>query len=92
MGILALCAGTPIVALSYLPKTDGVLERFGIADLILPAGNFDGPELARLIDRASDEAGLVGFVEGQLARLRSSAGRAIELTLAIARSREPVSS
>jgi polysaccharide pyruvyl transferase WcaK-like protein len=90
-GILALCAGTPIVALSYLPKTDGVLARLGLERWVLPAAGLDAPRLTSTLAEALAAAGsLRADVAERLPAVRESARRAVELTLDVpARSRLP---
>ena len=53
-GILALCAGTPILGLSYLPKTAGVLARLGWETLVLPAAGLESAALSTAIRGALD--------------------------------------
>jgi colanic acid/amylovoran biosynthesis protein len=81
-GILALCAGTPIVALSYLPKTDGVLARVGMGRWVLPAAGLEAAALASTLSAALAETeSLRRDIQGRLPALRASARRAVELTL-----------
>ncbi len=85
-GILALCAGTPIVALSYLPKTDGVLARLGMDRWVLPAAGLRADRLASMLFEALAESGaLRDEIQARLPSLRGSAVRAVDLTLEVAR-------
>jgi colanic acid/amylovoran biosynthesis protein len=87
-GILALCAGTPIIGLSYLPKTDGVLARLGLERWVLQARDLDGDRLAAVLaDALGREGELREHVGGRLPAVRESARRAIDLTLETAVSR-----
>jgi polysaccharide pyruvyl transferase WcaK-like protein len=84
-GILALCAGTPIVALSYLPKTDGVLERLGMANLVQPAAGLDPRALAATVRDALEKRDeLRALVAERIGEARRSAERAADLSLAVA--------
>jgi colanic acid/amylovoran biosynthesis protein len=84
--ILAMCACTPVVALSYLPKTDGVLARVGMPDLVLPAGDLNSTQLAGTVRRAlEDNDELRARVAQRLPQLRASAERAVDLALDVAR-------
>ncbi len=81
-GILALCAGTPIVALSYLPKTDGVLARLGMDRWVLPAAGIDAARLASTLTAALAESdSLRSAIHGRLPEVRVSARHAVDLTL-----------
>jgi colanic acid/amylovoran biosynthesis protein len=81
-GILALCSGTPIIALSYLPKTDGVLARLGMESWVLPAAELDPGALAATLSRAlAQEHELREQVRRRLPELRDGALRAIDLTM-----------
>jgi colanic acid/amylovoran biosynthesis protein len=85
-GILALCAGTPIVALSYLPKTDGVLARLGMGAWVLPAAGLRADRLASTLSAAlADTGALRGEIQARLPSLRASATRAVDLTLEVAK-------
>jgi colanic acid/amylovoran biosynthesis protein len=85
-GILALCAGTPILALSYLPKTDGVLARLGWGDLVLPARGLEADALARaLADALARKDDLRRELADRLPAIRRSAEDAADLTVAAAR-------
>jgi colanic acid/amylovoran biosynthesis protein len=85
-GILALCAGTPIVALSYLPKTDGVLARLGLDRWVLPAAGLRADPLAATLRAAlADTAALRHEIQARLPELRASATRAVDLTLEVAK-------
>jgi colanic acid/amylovoran biosynthesis protein len=84
-GILALCAGTPIVALSYLPKTDGVVARLGWGELVLPARGLDADALARTLASAlARKDDLRRELSERLPAIRRSAEAAADLTLAAA--------
>jgi len=84
-GILALCAGTPVIALGYLPKTDGVFARLGRSDLVLEAAGLEPAALAALVRRAlAEEEGIVEHVRARLVEMRASAERAADLALAAA--------
>lgn len=85
-GILALCAGTPILALSYLPKTDGVLARLGWTELVQQAAGLDADALAAGIHTALDRHdALAADLQARLPVLRRSAESAADLTLEAAR-------
>jgi colanic acid/amylovoran biosynthesis protein len=85
-GILALCAGTPIVALSYLPKTDGVLARLGMDRWVLPAAGLRADRLASKLSEALAESGaLREQIQARLPSLRGNAVRAVDLTLEVAK-------
>ncbi len=82
-GILALCAGTPIVGLAYLPKTRGVLRRLELDEWVLPARDLDARALGTMISAALEgNAGLREHVRRRLSPARAGARRAVELTLA----------
>ena len=82
-GILALCSGTPIVALSYLPKTDGVLERLGMSRLVLPAEGLDAHVLSVTVGEALERRSeLRALVSDRVGKARLSAERAADLTIA----------
>jgi len=86
-GILALCAGTPVIGLSYLPKTDGVLERAGFPDLVLPAGRLEPDMLAATLRGALERRDeLRADLARRLPALRAGAARAADLALEAARS------
>ena len=86
--ILSICAGTPAIALSYLPKTDGVFERAGFADLVLPAEGLRADRLCEKIRQALDGMdALEHRVSTTLPELRASARRAIDLSLRAASAR-----
>lgn len=81
-GILALCAGTPVIGLGYLPKTDGVLERLGLGDWVLPAAGLEAGRLAERISAALEgNARLRGQIAERLPQARAGARRAVDLTL-----------
>jgi colanic acid/amylovoran biosynthesis protein len=81
-GILALCSGTPIVALSYLPKTDGVLDRLGMSSLVQPAAGLDPAALAATVRNALERrTELRALVAERLGDARASAERAADLSL-----------
>lgn len=81
-GILALCAGTPIVALAYLPKTDGVLARLGMERWVLPTSGLESARLASILGAAlADADALRDEIGARLPALRASARRAVDLTL-----------
>ena len=85
-GILALCAGTPVVGLSYLPKTDGVLERLGHPELVQPAAGLEADRLAATVRDALERRDeLRGDLARRLPAIRANAARAADLTLATAR-------
>jgi colanic acid/amylovoran biosynthesis protein len=85
-GILALCAGTPIIGLSYLPKTDGILARLGLERWVLPAADLDAGALAQTVCAAlAREKELRRHVGARLPETRAGARRAIDLTLGVAR-------
>jgi colanic acid/amylovoran biosynthesis protein len=85
-GILALCAGTPIIGLSYLPKTDGVLSRVGLEQWVLPAAHLDAGALAKAVTAALVQEGqLREQIRARLAAVRDSARNAIDLTMNEAR-------
>jgi colanic acid/amylovoran biosynthesis protein len=44
--IFSLSVGCPVIALSYLPKTSGMLDLYGLSDLHRPIDNFDPQEVA----------------------------------------------
>jgi colanic acid/amylovoran biosynthesis protein len=89
-GILALCSGTPIVALSYLPKTDGVLERLGMSSLVHPAAGLEPHALAATVrDALEHRDELRALVAERLVEARQSAERAADLSLAAARMDSP---
>jgi colanic acid/amylovoran biosynthesis protein len=50
--ILALCAGTPTVALAYQPKTTGTFEAIGLDEFSLDIVSFTGGDLAERLRRA----------------------------------------
>lgn len=84
-GILALCAGTPIIGLSYLPKTDGILARLGFERWVIPAAELDADALAGKLRAAlGEEEALREQVRERLPEARASARRAVDLTLAAA--------
>lgn len=81
-GILGLCAGTPVVGLSYLPKTHGVLERAGLPELVLPAQGLDAGQLAAVLRHVLDDNNAFRKRIGeQLPILRESAASAVDLAL-----------
>jgi colanic acid/amylovoran biosynthesis protein len=81
-GILALCAGTPIIGLSYLPKTDGVLARLGLDRWVLPAEGLDAGALAATLEDAlAQQSRLRQTVAARLPAVRERARHAIELTM-----------
>jgi colanic acid/amylovoran biosynthesis protein len=87
-GILALCAATPIIALSYLPKTDGVLARVGMPEMVQPAHGLQAGTLATALREALDgRASLQERLRERLPALRHSAERAADLALAAERYR-----
>jgi colanic acid/amylovoran biosynthesis protein len=47
--ILALCAGTPVVAISYERKTDGIMQRLGLSGYVVDINEVEG----QLQDRVS---------------------------------------
>lgn len=44
--IFALSVACPVIALSYLPKTEGMLKLYGLSELNRPIDNFDPDEVA----------------------------------------------
>jgi len=85
-GILALCGGTPVIGLGYLPKTDGVLERAGFPELVLPAAGLRAGELATVVrDALGRRDELREEVARRLPGLRAGAARAADLALEVAR-------
>ena len=50
--VIALCRGTPCIAILYERKTDEVFQRLGATDLTLDIESLDVPELCRLVDEA----------------------------------------
>jgi polysaccharide pyruvyl transferase CsaB len=50
--ILGLCAGLPVVALSYEPKVAQAMARAGLADRTVDLRAFDAPRLADLLDES----------------------------------------
>jgi colanic acid/amylovoran biosynthesis protein len=87
-GILALCAGTPVIGLSYLPKTDGILARLGLERWALPAAELDARAFAaRLTDALEQRGQLEDQVLARIPAVRDSARRAIDLTLEAAQRR-----
>jgi polysaccharide pyruvyl transferase WcaK-like protein len=58
-GILAFCAGVPVVGVAYLPKTYGVFDRLGMGDYTV---DIRPPDVARL-------PGLVGVALAELETL-----------------------
>lgn len=71
--IFAIVAGVPFVAISYLPKTDSLLERLGLAQWSIP--------LAELLERPDESAERLCRMarelaeEGEPARARVAAAR-----------------
>lgn len=51
--ILALCAGTPVVAISYERKTDGIMERLGLGAFVLDIASIQG-RLVEAVQAAMD--------------------------------------
>lgn len=84
--ILALCAGTPVVAVAYLPKTNGVLARLGLHSCVLSPSDAGGQELAQAIHRGLERRDeLRRHISAALPEVRSSAERAADLALAAGR-------
>lgn len=80
--IVAACAGTPAVGLSYMPKMEGVFERLGLPDLVLPARSLEATDLAGVIAGAlSRQASLRRHLRARVPVLRSSAERGVERVL-----------
>jgi len=80
--ILALCAQTPVLALSYLPKTDGVFARMAMSDMVLPARRLEAARLETQLRAALADAGqLAARVRAKLPEMRASAASAVDLTL-----------
>jgi colanic acid/amylovoran biosynthesis protein len=44
--IFALCIGCPVIALSYLPKTSGMLELYELSELCYPIEDFNSSQLS----------------------------------------------
>lgn len=82
--ILALCAGTPALALAYLPKTTGVYDRIGLPGLVLALDDLDSGSLARAVTATlgslSDHR---TTLERMLPQLRASAERAADRAVAV---------
>ena len=82
--VLALCAGTPVIALSYLPKTDGLFRRLGLSGWVLPAAGLRADALTTAIwDALARRGELASHLQQRLPGARESARRAIELTLGV---------
>ncbi|MGY4643706.1 polysaccharide pyruvyl transferase family protein [Cellulomonas sp. URHB0016] len=60
--ILAICAGTPVVAIAYQPKTAGILEELGLADWWLPIEELADGRLLRQVRTAWAERRARGHV------------------------------
>ncbi len=52
--ILSLCAGLPVVALSYEPKVSQAMARAGLADRTIDLRAFDAARLVELVEQALD--------------------------------------
>ena len=66
--ILALVGGAPVVAVSYLPKTHGVMSTLGLDGFVLDMSDYRHDEAVGLVRRATTEQ---GHVADLLARLRA---------------------
>ncbi len=44
--IFSLCMACPVIALSYLPKTTGMLELYGLSELCYPIESFEAEQVA----------------------------------------------
>jgi colanic acid/amylovoran biosynthesis protein len=49
--ILAMCTGTPVVAISYDPKTDGILASMGLEEWVVAIEAIDDGRLLSLMER-----------------------------------------
>jgi colanic acid/amylovoran biosynthesis protein len=47
--IFSLCIACPVIALSYLPKTTGMLELYGLSELCYPIESFDADQVSNLL-------------------------------------------
>jgi len=66
--IFSLSVGCPMIALSYLPKTSGMLDLYGLPELYRPIEDFEPDELAEsLIEMASNretfKKKVIGFID-----------------------------
>lgn len=50
--VFAAIAGTPVVAIEYLPKVRGFMEFLGAEDLLVPVDRIDVPTLSKTLERA----------------------------------------
>ncbi len=53
--IFSLSVGCPVIALSYLPKTSGMLDLYGLSDLHRPIDNFDPQEVASSLKKIASD-------------------------------------
>lgn len=82
--IFALIAGTPTIALAYLPKSTGIMQRLGQGSLVLPMaelqmGDLEVAVAGVLADRRTAHLKVVAAVE----RARASAQACFDLSLAV---------
>jgi colanic acid/amylovoran biosynthesis protein len=49
--IFALTSGVPVIAISYLPKTSGIMEMLGLSEFVLSIEGINSLELKSLFDR-----------------------------------------
>ncbi len=84
--IMALSAGTPAVAIAYLPKTHGIFQRMGLGDMSLSASSLNATALARAIgDALQRHDELANALRARLPSVRASAAHGADLAIAAIR-------
>jgi colanic acid/amylovoran biosynthesis protein len=78
--IFSLVAGTPTGAISYQPKTDGIMEMVGLEDNVVDIGTVSADELYALAERLVSESEVISaHLDRRIPELREEILREVEL-------------
>ncbi len=78
--ILAMMAYTPVVAVQYQFKTEGLMEQFGLLDYIVDVNDLDKRSLQQIVnDALSNRSSIQRTIQSELPAVQKESGRSAQL-------------
>ena len=78
--ILAMMAETPVVAIQYQFKTEGLMEQFGLLDYMIDINDVDEESLRQIVDNAlSNRSSMMRTIQSELPAIQTESSRSAQL-------------
>jgi colanic acid/amylovoran biosynthesis protein len=78
--ILAMMAETPVVAIQYQFKTEGLMEQFGLLDYMIDINDINKKSLRQIVDKAlSNRSFITETIQSELPAVQNQSSRSAQL-------------